>query len=100
VADPCPNPTGDWIVFCRDHEKNMDLWLVKTDGSESRALYAGAGMEAEPCWSPDGQWVYFATSDGQRFRIARIQQDGSAFAYVSPAGVDARCPVLLNLEPN
>jgi dipeptidyl aminopeptidase/acylaminoacyl peptidase len=97
VADPCPSPDGQWVAFCREREKNMDLWLVRADGTGPRALHRGAGLEAEPGWSPDGDWVFFSTSDGGRFRIARIRPDGSSFAYVSPSGVDARCPVALTL---
>ncbi len=96
ASDPCPNPDGTRVVFCGEGRTSMDLWICSNTGANIRELYAGPGLEAEPAWSLDGEWVYFTTWDGQNFRVARIRPTGKEFTYISTAGVDCRCPVVIS----
>jgi Tol biopolymer transport system component len=98
ASDPSLSPDGKQIVFCGRGESSTDLWLCSENGAGPRPLYTAPGLKAEPVWSPDGEWVYFAAWDGKNFRVARIARDGDRFSYVSPAGVDCRCPALVGDE--
>src|ERR1700759_2538353 len=60
VGDPHLSPDGEWIVYTvrtTDLEKDKtatNLWIVKWDGSENRALTFGTTSQNHPRWSPDG----------------------------------------------
>jgi Tol biopolymer transport system component len=97
ASEPCPSPNGTQVLFCAQGSASMDLWICSGSGAQARQLYAGPGLETEPCWSPAGDWAYFTTWDGKNFRVARIQPNGDAFGFVSPASVDSRCPVVIDL---
>jgi hypothetical protein len=96
ATDPAPSPRGRWLAFCREGERGMDLWIGKLDGSESRALYRGPGLEADPSWAEDEACVYFSTWDKTCFRIACIRPDGRGLRFLTPEGADCRYPVGLN----
>jgi gamma-glutamyltranspeptidase len=63
--EPSVAPGGD-IVFARGRAGDMDLWILRPDGSERR-LTTEPGGEREPAWSPDGSAVaYVAVRAGRR----------------------------------
>jgi hypothetical protein len=95
TTDPAPSPDGLRLAYCRDEGQGMDLWISAADGSGPIRLHGGAGLEAEPTWSLDGGQIYFASWDGRNFRVARIAPTGAGFAWVSPAGMDCRTPVVV-----
>ena len=53
------SPKGEQIVYARGNE----LYLAKSDGSESRSLVTLAGPAGQPRWSPDGKILRFAVND-------------------------------------
>ena len=59
AADPQISPDGGRIVYVRsanDIQKDgarTDLWVVRADGTEHRALTT-SGRAGSPVWSPDG----------------------------------------------
>jgi TolB protein len=71
VADSAPafSPDGEWIAFGRAPGGNTaagrQLWLMRADGSEARALTADPALtHGPPSWSPDGQYLLY-----QRYRL-------------------------------
>jgi Tol biopolymer transport system component/predicted Ser/Thr protein kinase len=49
------SPDGQTIVYA----EGQDLWLAKSDGSESRKLFSAPDQTFEPAWSPDGTVIRF-----------------------------------------
>jgi dipeptidyl aminopeptidase/acylaminoacyl peptidase len=71
LGSPAISPDGQWAVVpvtawnAKEDKPSTDLWLVKTDGSASRALTSHEGGESGPTWSPDGKWVAFEAKRGE-----------------------------------
>lgn len=88
LAAPAISPDGRWAVlqvtrYEVPQDKGLtDLWLVRTDGGESRQLTSHEGPETSPAWSPDGSWIAFVGKRGE---------DEAGQLYVIPfSGGEAR----------
>ena len=83
LAAPAVSPDGQWAVVpvttwdVKEDKALTDLWLLKTDGSESRALTTHEGSETSPAWSPDGKWIAFE---------AKREGDENGQIYLLPLG--------------
>ncbi len=57
--DPAISPDGQTVAFTRDGGEN-GIYLIDTDGSNERRIFAERGRLASPKWSPDGDWIAFS----------------------------------------
>jgi dipeptidyl aminopeptidase/acylaminoacyl peptidase len=71
VAEPVFSPDGEYLAYSvttndlKRDEPTTDLWRVRWDGSDRRALTQTPGTdEQQPMWSPDGQWIAFLSDRG------------------------------------
>jgi len=55
AQDAAWSSDGQTIVYADGH----DLWLIKSDGSESHKLFTAPNQTFEPVWSPDGTVIRF-----------------------------------------
>jgi acylaminoacyl-peptidase len=68
AGDPQISPDGQWIAFARrwsdiqTDTRHSNIWLVKADGSSSRALTSGPYSETSPRWSPDGTRLLYVSN--------------------------------------
>jgi Tol biopolymer transport system component len=60
-SQPKFSPDGKWIAFISDRSGGENLWIMKADGSDPRALTRDPDSEfASPVWTPDGQYLIAA----------------------------------------
>ena len=56
---PLWSPRGDLIAFQKSvNGQSVDLWVVRSDGSDARHLTADGGTKRSVSWSPDGMRLH------------------------------------------
>lgn len=67
-TNPKLSPDGQWIVCVGNsvsnisHENNLDIFVVKTDGSRLTQLTFHPANDTSPVWAADGRSIYFISS--------------------------------------
>ncbi len=55
---PCFSPDGAWIAYCSDQGGGDNVWIMRSDGSEARAVSDESfRLLNNPCWMPDGRYI-------------------------------------------
>lgn len=54
-------PTRAKIVFTATHDRNADIYVMNTDGSEQVRLTQHPGDDFDPTWSPTGEHIAFVS---------------------------------------
>ncbi len=85
IGVPVWSPDGKYIAYVKRGLKawNVDLWLMKPDGSDAHKVSDGGGWA---CWSPDGEWLYFSPPSKNGFRIEKIPAAGGPVQLVRAEG--------------
>ncbi|HEX9797159.1 MAG TPA: hypothetical protein VGA52_09235, partial [Anaerolineales bacterium] len=66
------SPDGQFIVFSSARSGSLELYIMRSDGTDVRSLDAGAGSNFDPAWSPDGQQIVFLSDRDGNYEIYRI----------------------------
>lgn len=65
---PSLSPDGKWIVCTsntiENGNENLDIYVLRTDGSRLTQLTYHKGNDLSPVWSPDGKSIYFLSQRG------------------------------------
>ncbi len=67
---PAWSPQGDTIAFASNREGNFDIFLMKADGSEVKAVTSADADEHEPAWYPDGRGLAYALESKKLLRTS------------------------------
>lgn len=83
-SNPCMSPNGEWIL-CQGNSKssiskknNLDIFVVKKDGTGFIQLTYHPADDCCPVWSEDGKYIYFISSranERDAFNIWKMRFD-------------------------
>lgn len=80
-SNPSLSPDGQWILFQgnpkanKKKKGNLDLFVIKPDGSQLTQLTYHEANDFNPVWSADGRQIYFISSRGtkdQHYNVWRM----------------------------
>lgn len=81
-TSPRVSPDGKWIL-CQgnskssiSHKDNLDIFVVRIDGTGFIQLTYHPADDCSPVWSPDGKYIYFVSSranENNAFNIWRMR---------------------------
>ena len=98
--DPVWSPNGKHIVFVRDADGNLDLFLASRlkDGTwqdevQLTRLTQHEEDDLAPAWSPDGDFVVFVSFRDGNGEIYIMESDGSRQLRLTTNGADDLGPV-------
>jgi len=68
--NPAWSPDGKWIAFEApnfDDDDNMEIYMMRADGSDVRNVTQHGSLDYNPTWSPDGmQMAFLSRRDGNQ----------------------------------
>ncbi len=84
VSDPQLSPDGAQVVFTVQRvdriteKKHTNLWIVATDGGESRPLTHGDHVDSMPRWGKHGRLIHFLSNraDEKQPQLYTLSLDG------------------------
>ena len=96
-SDPSWSPDGAWIAYVRRTPGTtiQNVWVMRPDGSERRALTKQDGRAFTPAWSPDSKRIAYATNaeSGEVYELFTVGLDSKGLRRVAPTAGD-------NFEPS
>jgi len=81
---PDVSPDGQWLAFNSVGSfEQVDIFLLRTDGSDRIQLTSDIVMDRLPRWSPDGSRIAFYSDRGGSTEIWTIKPDSSQFEQLT-----------------
>jgi dipeptidyl aminopeptidase/acylaminoacyl peptidase len=85
-ASPAWSPDGRWVAFLRNQgagdERKRQIFLLRTDGGEARALTSHVTSVQRFLWSDDGARIFFIASDSLATEEKKAREDGADALFV------------------
>lgn len=78
VIDIAPSwsPDGKQIAFVSDRSGSPQVYVMNSDGTDTRRLTFGGDYCVAPAWSPDGRWIAYAIRAEGEFDLYLIDPTG------------------------
>lgn len=73
---PVWSPDGSQIAFASDRDGDMEIFLMRADGTNLRQLTDNTSIESKPSWSPNGTKIAFDSGQGYERDIYLMDADG------------------------
>jgi TolB protein len=77
MRDPRFSPDGRQIALSSNRDGNLEIYIVKADGSGLRRVTDDPAMDGAPEWSPDGKSLAFHSNRDGNLEVYTIDVDGS-----------------------
>lgn len=74
-VQPSWSPHRHRIAYWAVNGGQRDVWTIRVDGSDPRAVTNDASMDWNPVWSADGKYLYFCSDAGGNMNLWRIPLD-------------------------
>jgi len=71
------SPDGQWLVLANQRERQEDLFVMKTDGTELSRVTDDATRDRTPRFSPDGTMITFFSNKSGPYQGWSVRRDGS-----------------------
>lgn len=87
-SQPKFSPDGSTIVFLSDRSGAENVWVMKPDGSDAKAITKDTkAMFVSPTWTEDGQFIAVSKSDQSigTFHPYMYHKDGGSGVSIGPA---------------
>ena len=78
------------IIYSTMASGKLDLWSIRSDGTEKTQLTLNAGSNYHPSVAPDGRYIVFASNRTGTFNIWRMDADGGNPKQLTNSGSDFR----------
>lgn len=82
------SPDGKWLALVNLGERQEDIFICRTDGSDLRRLTDDVHRDRIPVWSPDGSELAFYSNRRGNYQVWVIKRDGSGLKQISEASSD------------
>jgi TolB protein len=76
LRDMDVSPDGEWLVY-RTEDTAQDIYVVRTNGTDSRQITNDLFKDWRPRWSPDSKRLTFYSNASGRYQIWVVNRDGS-----------------------
>jgi TolB protein len=92
--DPAWSPDGAWIAFVTQENESDDIWLVRPDSTEQKALMRNDWeWDKHPTWSPDSsRLAFFSNREGTK-GVYVMDVNGQAVRNISNVPWDEYDPL-------
>lgn len=92
--DPEWSPDGAWIVFVTQENESDDVWIVRPDSTEQKALMRNDWeWDKHPTWSPDSSRIAFWSNREGTKAIYVMDINGQAVRNISNVPWDEYDPI-------
>tara|TARA_Y100000590_G_scaffold264754_1_gene297551 strand:+ start:6942 stop:9254 length:2313 start_codon:yes stop_codon:yes gene_type:complete len=71
--EPAWSPDGKWIALTVDINGQLDIAMVRGDGTAFRNLTSNTAVDIQPAWTPDGRFIVFASTSERDFDIMKLE---------------------------
>ena len=76
TAAPAVSPDGTEICFVLRHEGQAHLYLMASDGTNTRRIAPMLDISDAPSWSPDGKWIAVVVNEVKANPLFKVPVDG------------------------
>lgn len=90
---PAWSPDGKRVAYIASIDGNVDIYSMRSDGTDVRRLTTDPARDSEPSWSPDGSHIVFSTLRDIASHVYTMRADGTEQLRIPNQGPNNGHPV-------